>query len=247
MMPRQKATRGERQEPAQATLVQTLLHSHVGDAETYSTKGSASFRGLCLHAPNLQEQVPVIVPRAKNDLSVCNDAERGNIEIVRRGKVQNLEVAEEIVGVLRTAGAPIKCQSGPRIAVPVLTGDRNSSTRLNESLPLALEDELQGLRGHPIGDHRCCVFHHQRFANPLRAIRHSAVCTCCVMMLVSTIPGSLSIFRISGTAGRARPPNRLKPDKAFHRTFTFESFNALVSAGRTTPGSPPMLMTAETA
>lgn len=59
------------------------------------------------------------------------------------------------------------------------------------------------------------------------------------MGLPPTMPGSLSISRISETAERARPPNPLKPTRAFHRTFAFVASNRLVSSG-TTPGGPDL-------
>ena len=79
------------------------------------------------------------------------------------------------------------------------------------------------------------------------AMRHSAVSTCSLMGLLPITPWSLSIFKISGTAGRARDPKMLKATSAFHRTRMSESFKAIANAGTTTLGSPPMSMTAETA
>jgi len=65
-----------------------------------------------------------------------------NIQIVGRGKIQDLKVTKEMVGVLRGAGSSIECQPWPRIAVPVLGDGRNGSARRNDSLPPLVEDEL---------------------------------------------------------------------------------------------------------
>ena len=71
---------------------------------------SASFPGfvLILNASNPQEEVSVIVPRAQNDPSVCDDTQRRNIEVRRRGKVQDLEFPKEMILFLRPAGSSIE-------------------------------------------------------------------------------------------------------------------------------------------
>ena len=70
---------------------------------------SASFDSIVCYPSNLEEQVSVVVPRAKDDLPVGDDTQGGNIEVVRLGEVQDLELSKEMFLSLRCAGASVEC------------------------------------------------------------------------------------------------------------------------------------------
>ena len=93
------------------------------------TFGSASFQCVVRHAADFEKLVLMVLPRAKDDPTVCNNAQGRNIEVLLGGKAQNFELAKELILALRPHGSSIEAQVWPRITAPVLGESWNGATR----------------------------------------------------------------------------------------------------------------------
>ena len=128
--------------------------------EAYVERGffyNASARSFCpiiLHSAYFEKHVSGVVPSAKNDLAVRNDAQSRNVDIDRWWNVHDLKLSHEMVLSVRRTGAAVHGQAGARVAVPVLTQNRNRLPGGDQRLALAVEKELHCLAGDTVRDNR---------------------------------------------------------------------------------------------